>query len=349
MNRPLVLVLAAALVAGACGDDSDSSGPVTLTLVTHDSFAVSDDVLAAFTADTGIEVELAKGGDAGQVLNRAILTKGKPEGDVLFGVDNTLLSRAVREEVFLPYESPELDQVDPAFRDLAPAGVATPIDHGDVCVNYDVAWFEERSLDPPRTLDDLADPRYRDLLVVQNPATSSPGLAFLLATVARYGDGGWRNYWQRLADNGVEVVDGWTTAYNVRFSGSAGNGPKPLVVSYGSSPPAEVLFATDPKPSEAPTGVVEDTCFQQVEFAAVLDGTDHEAEARQLIDFLLSPTFQADMPLNMFVYPVRQGVALPEEFERFAVVPDEPLSLPPDEIDAGRERWIDEWTNVVLG
>jgi thiamine transport system substrate-binding protein len=339
--------LLAAVVTG-CGDDGSSADePVTLRLVAYDSFLLSDATLEQFTADTGIKVETLIGGDAGEVVNRAILTKGEPEGDVLWGVDNTLLSRAVAEGIFVPYESAELASIDPAYAALAPGHEATPVDYGDVCVNYDKGWFESEGIEPPTTLEDLTDPRYKDLLVVENPGTSSPGLAFLLATVARFGPDGWQQYWEDLRANGVKVVNGWTEAYTIEFSGSSGQGPRPLVVSYASSPPAEVVYATDPKPAEPPTGVMTDGCFRQVEFAGILEGTDHEDEARQLIDFMLSETWQADIPLNMFVYPVRQGVPLPEVFA-LSSVPDQPLSLPPGDIDAHREEWISAWTDTVL-
>jgi thiamine transport system substrate-binding protein len=337
------LLLAATTLAACSGGGDDD---VTLKLVTHDSFAVSDAVLDRFTTDTGIEVEVLRGADAGTLLNRAILTEGNPEGDVLWGVDNTLLSRAVTEDVFVPYASPALSGVDSALTALVPGNELTPVDFGDVCVNYDRAWFEAKGLTPPASLDDLAEPEYRDLLVVQNPATSSPGLAFLLATVAAYGDPGWQDYWEALRANGVLVVDGWTQAYSTEFSGSAGNGPRPIVVSYATSPVAEVVFS-DPRPSEPPTATFTAGCFRQVEFAGVLRGTDHETEARQLVDFLLSPTFQADMPLNMFVFPAVTATTLPVEFG-LVPQPGPSAAISPTDIAANRDRWIDEWTTVVL-
>ncbi len=350
MKRAVLLVVAAALVAAACGGDNggSSASPVTLTLITHDSFAYTTDVLAQFTAATGIKVDVPQGaGDAGVVLNKAILTKGKPEGDVLWGVDNTLLSRAVGSGAFQPYESKALASVPAAFRDLVPGHELTPVDYGDVCINFDKAWFASKGVPVPQTLDDLRQPAYKDTLVVENPATSSPGLVFLLATIATYGPDGWQAYWKDLRANGVKVVDGWTQAYTVEFSGSAGKGSYPLVVSYGSSPPAEVI-GTDPPPAEAPTGVMAASCFRQEEFVGILDGTKHAKEAGQLIDFLLGKAFQEDMPLNMYVYPVVPDAALPDVFTKYAVVPATSLSLPPADIAAHRDEWIDEWTNVVL-
>jgi thiamine transport system substrate-binding protein len=353
----LRLALAAFLVVAtvaACGDDDDTSAPtdgperVTLRLLSHDSFAVSEDVLAAFTEDTGIEVEQIHGGDAGTVVNQAILAKGNPQADVLFGIDSTLLTRALDEDIFLPYEATDLDQVDDRFL-LDPEHRVTPVDYGDVCLNYDKAYFAEHPDVPvPDSLEDLIDPAYENLLVVENPATSSPGLAFLLATVDHFGEDGWQSWWTGLRDNGVEVVDGWEAAYNGSFSGGGtSQGTKPLVVSYASSPPVEVVYA-DPPVTEAPTGVIDASCYRQVEAAGILRGTEHEEAARQLVDFLLSEPFQADVPLSMFVFPVREGVALPEVFVQHAAVPAEPLELAPEVIDEHRDAWIDEWTDLVL-
>jgi len=336
--------LALALATAACGGGEK---PTEVVLLTHDSFALSDGVKQAFERESGLTWRILQAGDAGEVVTKALLTAGNPEGDVLFGVDNNLLARALEGDLFVPYESPGLASVDETWV-LDPEHRVTPIDHGEVCLNYDKAWFAERGLAPPASLDDLTKPEYRKLLVVENPATSTPGLAFLLATVARYGEGGWQDYWRRLRANGVLVVDGWEEAYTVRFSGAAGSkGNRPIVVSYASSPPAEVIFRT-PRPEEAPTGVVESSCFRQIEFAGILRGARNEEGARKLIDFLLSRRFQEDIPLQMFVFPVNREAKLPPEFERFAVVPPDPLTLAPEEIEANRERWVDEWTRIVV-
>jgi thiamine transport system substrate-binding protein len=359
MKRLVVLAIVTSVAIAACGGDNSknsaattapgsASGSVTITLVTHNAFAYTKAVLDQFTQQTGIQVNVPQGvGDAGVVLNKAILTKGKPEGDVLWGVDNTLLSRAVDSGAFEPYNSPALGSVTDEFRNLAPGHELTPVDYGDVCINYDKAWFQAKGIPVPQTLDDLRQPQYKNLLVAENPSTSSPGLVFLLATVAKYGADGWQSYWKDLRANGVKVVDDWTTAYTQLFSGSSGKGAYPLVVSYGSSPPAEVV-GTEPEPAEAPTGVLTDSCFRQEEFVGILAGTKHAKEAGELIDFLLSVPFQEDMPLNMYVYPVRPDAALPAVFTKFAVVPPTSLSLPPKDIADNRDKWIDEWTNVVL-
>jgi len=340
-----------AVLTTACGDDDDS-GPSPITMVVYDSFPIANtalnDALADFSEETGIGVELLVAGDAGTMVSKAVLTTGTPEGDVMFGVDNTLLSATLRAEVFEPHKAAGLERVDERLTAVVPGGELTPVDFGDVCINYDIAWFAERELDPPSSLADLVRPEYDGLLVVEDPTTSSPGLAFLLATIAIFGDGGWQDFWRDLRANDVRVVDSWTTAYYDAFSGSAGStGDRPLVVSYGSSPPSEVLFAEVPT-DVAPTGVVEASCFRQVEFAGVLRGTEHPDEARRLVDFLIDERFQRELPLTLFVYPARADVALPQVFTRHAVIPERALTLAPAAIAANRTAWQDEWAQITL-
>ena len=339
-SRRAALIAAAAIVLSACG--GGEAAP--LRLLTHDSFDVSIEVLERFTAETGIEVEIVPLGDTGSALNRVILTADDPEGDVLFGVDSTFLTRALAADIFLPHRAEGLDLVDPSL--LPPDDRVTPIDFGDVCVNYDIAWFEDAGLPVPADLAALADPIYAGLLAVQNPATASPGLAFLLGTIERLGEDAAFTLWERLRANDVLVTDSWTEAYYGAFT-HASDGDRPLVVSYASSPPAEVLFADEPT-DVAPTGVILDTCYRQVEYAGVLAGTSRPGDAGLLVDFLLSPAFQADVPLTMFVFPARTDVALPDVFAAHAQLPERPLVMAPDRIDANREDWIGRFTATVL-
>ncbi len=356
---------AAALVAAlgvttlaACGTDdvreaagkSGAPAPKTVTLVSHDSFNASKEVLAEFTKQTGFTVKVLKSGDAGEAVNKEILTKGSPQGDVFFGVDNTLLSRALDNGIFVPYAAKGLDRVPAAYR-LDKEQRVTPIDSGDICVNYDKKYFADKKLAPPVTFDDLAKPAYRNLLVVENPERSSPGLGFLLGTAAKYGDEGWQDYWTKLKANGVKTVDSWELAYNQEFSGSAGGkqakGDRPLVVSYASSPPVEVLYG-EPQPKVAPTGVSTGTCFRQTEFAGLLNGAKNPEGGKALIDFLISKKFQEDMPLQMFVNPVAKDAALPELFTKHGVVVDKPETMAPEKIAEKRDPWIQQWSSLVL-
>lgn len=315
--------------------------------MTHDSFSVSEQVVKSFEAANNARVVFLQSGDAGAVLNKAILTKEAPLADVLFGVDNTFLSRALESDIFEAYESPALDDIPDEF-ELDDSYRALPVDYGDVCINYDRAYFADNNLPVPQSLEDLTKPAYKGLLVVENPATSSTGLAFLFATIAHFGDS-YTDYWQALKDNGVVVVDGWETAYYTNFSGSSGRGPQPMVVSYGTSPAAEVIFA-EPRPADAPTASITgpDTCFRQIEFVGILKGTRNRALAEAFVDFMLGKQFQEDVPLQMFVYPVNQMAALPEEFNKYAQAPAQTASLSLDAIAEQRDTWIQAWTNVVM-
>ena len=343
----LLVVVATPLVAALPALPASGADAPTITLVAHDSFAVSKSVLRDFTRQTGIKVKvLRSGGDAGTALNQVILTKDHPIGDAFFGVDNTLLSRAIDNDVFEVYRPAALDQVASEWQ-LDTTNHLTPIDHGDVCINFDKKWFAKHKVAVPQTLADLTKPQYKDLLVVEDAAASSPGLAFMLGTIDRYGESGWRDYWSKLRANGVKVVSDWTTAYDGNFTQGGGKGARPLVVSYASDPAAAVYFAK-PEPSTSPVGTMLDSCFRQVEFAGVLKGTAHQAEARKLVDFMLSEEFQADIPLQMFVFPVRDATPLPPEFVKFADVATDPLTLPPADIAQHRDEWIDQWTQTVL-
>ncbi|MFJ9620216.1 thiamine ABC transporter substrate binding subunit [Streptomyces sp. NPDC101181] len=351
----LAAVLGVTALAG-CGGSDDGSGSSgdggsrTVTLVSHDSFNASDKVLKEFTEETGYTVKVLKSGDAGAALNQEILTKGSPRGDVFFGVDNTLLSRALDNGLFTAYEAKGLDRVAQGTQRDGKHRV-TPVDTGDICVNYDKKYFTDKKLAPPRTFEDLLKPAYRDLLVVENAASSSPGLGFLLGTIATQGEGGYQDYWKKLKANGVKVVDGWEQAYNEEFSGSAGGrkakADRPLVVSYASSPPVEVLYA-DPQPEEAPTGVATGTCFRQTEYAGLLTGAKNEKGGKALLDFLLGTSFQEDMPLTMFVNPVVTDAALPELFTKFGEKVGTPPTVTPEKISANREQWIQSWQSLVL-
>ena len=326
--RALLITL---LVLGitACTTSSNTSTDATpdeVTLLAYDAFTPQEGIFDAFTAATGAKVKVVTGGDSGVLISKAILTAGTPEGDVLWGLDNTLLSRAQKAELLTSYE---------------------PVDTGDICVNYDKRWFASRNIAPPTSLEDLALPAYKNLLVVQDPVASSPGLGFLLGTIAHFGVDNWQNYWKSLKENGVHVSPDWTSAYTIDFSGSSGKGKYPLVVSYGSSPPAEVLYAEKPIDTPA-TAVIKSTCFRQTEYVGALRGTRNPKLAAQLISYLQDVPFQESMPLSLFVFPVNKKATLPDLFTKFAVAPKNPLTLEPADIEKNRDSWLSTWREIIL-
>jgi thiamine transport system substrate-binding protein len=343
-----VPVLAACSAIGAAPAPATTTAGGEITLVTHDSFALSDGILADFTKQTGYTVKVVQPGDAGTLVNQLVLTKDAPLGDVTFGIDNTFASRALDAGVLVP-PSPALTAA--AVKDgqqyRVPSdttGALTPVDVGDVCVNVDHAWFTAHDVAEPKTLDDLTQPAYKNLFVTESPATSSPGFAFLLATISAKGDG-WQAYWKALKDNGVKVDDGWENAWNVDYTAGGGNGQYPIVLSYSSSP-----VDTVPKGGTSPTtGALLDTCFRQVEYAGVLAGAKNPAGAAAFVNFLLSDEVQNDIPGSMYMYPVSSSASVPDEWAKWAPLATSPRSVPAADIAAHRSEWLQQWSDVVLG
>lgn len=343
MKRLIILIIATCFLTASAVGGADGE----ITLMTHDSFNVSKEVLAEFEQKNKVRVRFLKVGDAGSAVNQAILSKNNPMADVFFGVDNTFMSRALKAGIFEPYRSEQLQHIpdrlklDPQFRLL-------PVDFGDVCLNYDKQWFRKRNLTPPQGLDDLVKPAYKGLTVVENPATSSPGLAFLFATIGYFGESAFLDFWKQLRASDVLVVNGWEEAYWGHFS-AASKGDRPIVVSYASSPPVEVFYAKE-KPEEAPTAAVvsDRSCFRQIEFSGILKGTEQRELSEKLIDFMLGTTFQEDIPLQMFVFPANRKAKLPDVFTKHAVIADNPVVLSSEKITAKREQWIEDWTDTVL-
>lgn len=349
-TRPIVLtaLLGSALVLTGCGSsDGDTKSPAgskTITVATHDSWNMDEKVLADFTAKTGITVKIAAQGDAGQLTNKLVLTKGNPVADGVFGIDNTFASRATGEGVLAKYAGPRPESATAFDLDEDGREYLTPVDYGDVCVNIDDTWFAKKRIAPPKTLEDLADPTYRGLFVTPGATTSSPGLAFLLATIGAFGDD-WTQYWEDLVANDVKTVAGWTDAYTVDFTAGGGNGSRPIVLSYSSSPPFTI-----PEGGDRPTtSALLDTCFRQVEYAGVLKGAKNPEGMREFIDFMLTREFQEALPENMYVYPVDTAVSLPDGWAEFARTADEPFVVEPEDIAENRADWLREWRDIATG
>jgi len=323
----------------ASGTPTQPTQDTEVTVVTHDSFAVPDDVVAQFEEETGITVTFVAPGDAGAMVNQLILTKDAPLGDVAYGVDNTFASRALDEGVFADYTSTAPSAAAAATYAIEGSSALTAVDFSDVCLNYDIAYFTDKGLAVPQTFDDLLKPEYKGLLSVTNPATSSPGLAFLIATIAAKGDA-WEQYWADLTANDLRVTASWSDTYYTDFSAPNYGGDYPLVLSYASSPPFEVI---DGEPT---TEALLETCFRQVEYVGVLEGAEHPTAAGKVVDWMLSDEFQSSLPENMYVYPIAD-VEVPQEWASYAPLAKTPWSVEPAEITANRDEWIKQWTAVV--
>lgn len=336
VSRMVALTVGAGLVfttAVACADESTTGGEVTL--LTHESFELPESVIDGFRQQTGLTLKIVRSGDAGQLASTVSLTPGAPKGDAVYGIDNTFASRPIEAGALESYESP---LAGGGASDYAVPGAAdqlTAVDRGDVCLNIDDAWYKSRSLTPPASFRDLVKPEYASQAVLTDPATSSPGTAFLLTTVGALGDG-WQDYWKQVVGGGATIVSGWEVAYNQLFSAGEGKGDKSIVLSYASSPAAT-----------PDTSALRDSCFPQVEYIGILKGTRNSTGARKLVDYLLSPEVQSALPESMYVYPVQRDIALPEGWPAPTAVPAWMSSLPPATIAEKRESWLDQWRDAV--
>ena len=324
---------------------AQAQAPMPLRVLTHSSFDLPKELLAQFERDAGVRLQIVKAGDAGEMTNKLILTKAKPIADVALGIDNTLLPRALAAGVVEPYTGPAAQRAAAVSMD----GGVVPVDFGYVNLNIDKAWFAKKGLALPASLDDLAKPAYAKLLVVQNPATSSPGQAFLFATIAGLGEEGAFQWWGRMRGNGVKVVKGWTEAYYTEFTRNGGT--RPIVVSYASSPAAEVFYSKE-KITESPTAnlFLKGGVFRQVEGVALVKGGNPAAReaAGKFIEFLRSAPAQQALQTTMWMYPAEAGAARADVMKAHAVEPtafDNPSAA---DVTAKNKAWLQRWTKTVL-
>ena len=341
-----VVTLALSACATPTADGSTQppqAAPSVVKVVVHDSFQFSDAQREQFEEESGFKLEILTNGDGGALANKLVLTKDSPLGDVAYGIDNTFASRAVAENVFASYSSPNSLELSQSLA-LPGSDALTAIDYGDVCLNLDPQWFTDNDVVEPQTLEDLTKPEYKDLTVVTNAATSSPGLSFLFATIGKFGSDGYLDYWADLEANGLKVVDGWEDAYYVDFSGT-GEGDRPIALSYASSP----AFTLTEDGTETTTSAMLDTCFRQVEYAGVLTNATNPQGGQAFIDYLLTNSFQSTIADAMYMYPASDGVDLPSEWAKFAPVPTDPISLDATEIADNRDAWIKAWNAAVIG
>ncbi|AUH68365.1 thiamine ABC transporter substrate binding subunit [Gordonia sp. PS3] len=334
-NRAVVAAALAAVLVATSACTSGSGGADEVTLLTHDSFELPQNLIDRFEKQTGTELKIVRSGDAGQLSSVVSLTPGSPKGDAVFGIDNTFAARPIEAKALDPYTSPAAVDGSAKYDIQGAPGQLTAVDRGDVCLNVDDAWFDKHGIEAPTSLEQLTQPRYRDMAALLDPSTSSPGMGFLLTTIGRF-KGGVDDYWRGLVDNGAQIVSGWEVAYNQLFSAGAGHGDKPIVVSYASSPAAT-----------PGTSALLNACFAQVEYIGVLRGAANTAGARKLVDFMLTPEVQAALPTAMYVYPVQKDIPLPADWRQRAPMPAWTVTMSPEYIDAHREQWLNEWRATV--
>ena len=356
-------VAVAALGLTACtesgspsGDRGQADGASTVTLIVHDSFP-NEEFAAAASAATGYDVQVVSAGDGGELTSQLVLTKGAPVADAFFGVDNIYASRLIGNEVVEPYQpgdgTPQralefagelaAGDTDTGEGGSIAAFPLVPITLGATCINIDPAWFAAQGIAEPQGYEDLIAPEYRGLTVLLDPSTSTTGASFLIGTVAKFGENGFEEYWRQLAANDVRLEQGWTEAYNGRFTQGGGDGTYPIVLSYSSSPAWTVTEDGESTTTEA----LLDTCSSQVEYAGVLRGAADPEGAKAVVDYLLSREFQDTIADTMYVYPIDEDAYVPTEWQRFAPLPSAPNDLDPAGIGSGRDGWLKRWSQAT--
>ncbi|REJ33202.1 MAG: thiamine ABC transporter substrate-binding protein [Bacillota bacterium] len=345
-----LLVLAAVLLslAGAAlaGGQAAQAAEQRLVVYTYDSFAAgpAQAIKEGFEAlHPDVEVVFLAPGDAGETLARVIaeLHAGGSDADVLMGLGDTQLPRALDHGVFMPLDRsllPNLAKV-PAHLDFDETGHVVPFDHGYVTIIYDSRVLSEDEL--PRTLEDLTDPRFRGRLIAIDPRTGSTGHAFLMWTIAEYGDPGYLEFWERLAPSLLTVTASWDAAYSLYQAGEA-----PMMVSYSTDTAAGVYFAgSDHSRVLTPQG----QAYRQIEAVGIVSGTDVPELAHRFVDYVLSEEVQSLIPTTNWMFPVNAEAPLPDFFEEYAVIPENPVQLDLRLIEENEQRWLREWARLMTG
>ncbi len=313
---------------------ADAAGP--LEIYCYDSFASEwgpgPAITAAFQEQTGIEVNLHAPGDAVTVLNQLIVEKERPVADVVIGLDNSMLSRAVEAGVLEAYKSPKLETV-PEELVFDSSFFLLPYDYGHFAICYDSAALKN----PPQSLEDLTRPEYADSLVLMDPRTSSPGLGFLLWTAAVYGSQ-WEDYWKRLQPSILTITDSWSQAYTMFTAGEA-----PLVLSYGTSPVYHVEYEESQRYRAAE---FSEGHITQIEGMGLAAGTQRPAAAKAFIDFMLGAESQNILAMSNIMFPVNSRVELSPSFDyalrpESTVQPKAALQTP-----EGLQMLVESWTEL---
>ena len=342
LKMSLMMLAAAVLIAGCSKNDEKSTAAEpadeqTLVIYCYDSFASewgpANAVIPPFEEKYGIKVELKSAGDSGQVLSRAILEKDEPKADIIMGIDNNILSKALSEDVLAAYKPENIGNVpehlifDPEYR-------AIPFDYGFFSINYD----SEKITAPPSSLEDLTAPEYKDSLILMDPRTSGPGLGFLLWTISVYGDD-FTDYWKRLAPSILTITDGWDSGYGLYTAGEA-----PMVLSYTTSPPYHVEYEETDRYKAT---IFDSGNYMHIEAMGIVKGAPHRKAAEKFIEYMLTDEFQKALPLTNFMMPAKAGTPLPDSFS-YAPVSERPLLLDTKTIEENLATWLDAWLEVAV-
>ena len=319
-----------------------------IKVLAYDSFNLDKNLIKEFEKTSGYKVKIIPSGGGGELVNKLVLSKNTPMGDVSVGIDSTFAGRTIKEKIF-QNNNVKLPEGAEKYV-IAGDKTLTPISHGQICLNADKQWFDSKNIKTPETFTDIIKPEYKNLFASINPTTSSAGLGFFLSTVAKFGENGWQKYWQDLKNNGMKISKDWSGAYNVDFTAGEGKGTKPIVVSYVTSP-LETL-ETSQSSSNLPesttkTVALTDTCYDQVEYAGIVRNAKNKEGAEKFIEFMLSKKVQDVLLDTMYVFPVSNEATIPDEVLQHTPPVENALRLDPVVLEEKRQEWLREWNSII--
>jgi thiamine transport system substrate-binding protein len=340
LSKPLLLlaVVFSVFALGCAKKSADVNAEAAqayakeVVIWTYDSFnsewGPGAEIGERFLEQTGVAIKWVSHGDAGVMLSRLLLEGDAADADIILGLDQNYAERALNSGLLEAYKPagadaiPEEIVIDSAFRLI-------PFDYSYFAIVYD----SEKIPSPPQSLEDLTDPVYAKKLILMDPRTSSPGLGFLTWTKTVYGDG-WKDYWKKLSPSILTIAEGWDTGYGLFTAGEA-----PLALSYTTSPGYHLEYEETERYKAA---IFKDGHVIQIEVAGLSSNAKHKDNAKQFLDFMLSPLFQEVIPLTNWMYPVID-IPLPDSF-RIAPKSDKPLDTAPVAQDD-----INEWAALMSG
>lgn len=330
----------------------------TLKILTYDIAAFSDDMLTNFTEQTGFAVELVYTDDAGGILEIMLQTQGSPQVDLAVGLDNTYLQTAL-DFCLLTVNNVDTSNVDPNVMALYDGPKAVPFDQGHVCLNYDESVVDGENLTEPQTLWNLTESQWTDKTVFPSPLTSSPGRAFMVATIDYFENDLDPNttafdWWKAMADNGATFTSGWTEAYEIHYSGGYGAwvdghlGDAAMTVSYCHSPGVEAYYGGNWTSSTSL--VLPRATFHQVEYGGLVNGGGNQEAANAFLTFLLSEDINRNMPENNLMQSVLNNATWPEEegYRYHTDLPTLNANITTERIGQEMDDWLMAWTNATV-
>jgi len=334
MNKLILILLLLFLFFGCVQQET---GKKELVVYTYDSmvseYGLGPKIIPKFEEQCNCKIKMVSKGDAGQVLTTLVLEKENPKADVVIGLDNSLIQKAIEKKVLEEF-TPKNIGIVPKDIGFYKKGFLTPFDYGFIAFVFDSKKIEAEL----NEFDSLLDSRLEKKIVIQNPRTSSPGLALLFWSIEVYGDPGYKEFWKEFKPNILVVTDGWDESAGLFRAGEA-----PMYLSYATSP---AYYAEFEDINHFLAAEFEEGHYIQVEGIGIVKGTKNRKLAEQFIEFMLTEEAQKEIPFTQFMFPVNKNIELPKAFE-YAVMPDKKLELDPELIEEKQEEWISEWEKII--